>query len=362
MAKRARNFVASGDMMSLQDDSGRSASVGVAPQDESSDELVRLIYRSVLRREADESGVRYFGGELRRGRSVNSILEEFVNCEEFQTSTKLFVPPGHFYSPVVDQREAIDYFARLAPQPVAELPGIDISREAMLSEWKAFLPYLRDIPFGAQKSGQWRYGFENPAYSWADGSLLHAVLRRFKPRRLIEVGSGWSSACAIDTIENFLGGACEVTFIEPYPALLKELVASTSVQTLIIDQPIQNVPLDRFESLEAGDVLFIDSTHVVKTGSDVCHEVFDILPRLKSGVLLHFHDVFWPFEYPRAWAVDDNRSWNELYLLRAFLQNNSDWRVVFFNDYMAKMASVEIARDFPDFFKNTGGALWLQRR
>ena len=91
-----------------------------------------------------------------------------------------------------------------------------------------------------------------------------------------------------------------------------------------------------FDELNEGDILFIDSTHVLRTGSDVCFELFEVLPRLAPGVLVHFHDIFWPFEYPRAWVVDENRSWNELYAIRAFLMNNSDWHIIFFNHYFAK--------------------------
>jgi hypothetical protein len=119
--------------------------------------------------------------------------------------------------------------------------------------------------------------------------------------------------------------------------------------------------LELFEQLQPGDFLFIDSTHILRTGSDVCFELFEILPRLASGVIVHFHDVFWPFEYPAEWIVDENRSWNELYALRAFLTDNGKWKILFFNNYFAKLERSLVEKTFPTFLRNPGGALWLQR-
>jgi hypothetical protein len=99
----------------------------------------------------------------------------------------------------------------------------------------------------------------------------------------------------------------------------------------------------------------------MRTGSDVCFELFEVLPRLAPGVFVTIHDMFWPFEYPRYWAVDENRSWNEIYAWRAFLTGNSQWRIVFFNDYFEKFEKSRIESTFPNFLKNSGGAIWLQR-
>ncbi|WP_371851735.1 class I SAM-dependent methyltransferase [Rhodoplanes serenus] len=109
---------------------------------------------------------------------------------------------------------------------------------------------------------------------------------------MIEIGCGWSSACTLDTVEHYLNGECQITFIDPYPALVQGLIGKTSVPVTVLGVEVQNVPLDTFDVLQDGDVLFIDSTHVLRTGSDVCMELFEILPRLSPGVLVHFHDMF----------------------------------------------------------------------
>ena len=325
--------------------------------------VVSALYRGMLHREPDPDGLKHYVAALMRGKSAAAVAEAFIASEEFRQrdATKLFAPPGHFYSPIVDVDEARAHLARMDQAP-AQIPGIGIDKATMLKEWQTLLPFLSTLRFPDTKTTSSRYAFDNPSYSWGDGSVLSAMLRRHRPHRLIEVGSGWSSACAIDTIEQFLDGKCEVTFIEPYPHLLRELVGTTLVPTRILDIPVQKVPLKTFDTLQAGDILFIDSTHILRTGSDVCCELFDILPRLSSGVIVHIHDMFWPFEYPANWIVDDNRSWNELYAVRAFLTDNANWQITFFNNYFAKVARAEIEATYPQFLKNAGGALWLQRR
>lgn len=324
--------------------------------------LVSAFYRGILRREPDAEGLNHYVAALMRGKSATAVAETFIASEEFKNrdATKLYAPPGHFYSPIVDVDEARAHLARIDRAP-AQIPGITIDKAAMLEEWQALLPFLGTIQFPETKTASTRYAFDNPSYSWGDGSVLHAMLRRHKPRRLIEVGSGWSSACAIDTIEQFLDGKCDVTFIEPYPRLLHELLGKTRVPTRILEMPVQKVPLTTFDALEAGDFLFIDSTHILRTGSDVCCELFEILPRVSPGVFVHIHDMFWPFEYPSDWILEDNRSWNELYAVRAFLTDNAHWRIVFFNNYFAKLATSEIEATYPQFLRNAGGALWLER-
>jgi Methyltransferase domain len=326
--------------------------------------LIHAFYQGFLRREPDPPGLESRVTALIAGRSGADIAEEFLACAEFKArNVKLFVPPGHHYSPIVDPAEASRHLDRLATRgPQFALPGIEVDRDRMFEEWRTFLPFFATMPFDASPKDGLRYGFDNPAYSWGDGSIVHAMLRRCRPKRLIEIGSGWSSACAIDTIERFFETPCHVTFIEPYPELLDRLVGSTALNVRRLNIPVQQTPIEFFEELEAGDILFIDSTHVLRTGSDVCFELFEILPRLKPGVFVHFHDIFWPFEYPRNWAVDENRSWNELYALRLMLTNSPHWRIVFFNDYFYKIAQREIEATYPAFLNNPGGALWLEKR
>lgn len=274
----------------------------------------------------------------------------------------LFVPPGHFYSPITHPAEVARHLdATQGKEAPRQLADVHLDHTAIVETWRALLPYLQSAPFSERPADGLRFGYENPAYSYGDASMLHAMLRHLRPARVVEIGSGWSSAVIVDTDERYLGGETSLTFIEPFPELLTTLVGAGSGHTRVVDRPVQQAPLEIFLELQRNDILLIDSTHVVKTGSDVCFELFEILPRLASGVMVHIHDMFWPFEYPRSWAVNENRSWNELYAIRAFLAGNSQWRVRMFNDYLAQIDRALIEETFPLFLRNPGGALWLER-
>lgn len=273
-----------------------------------------------------------------------------------------FVPPGHFYSPVVSIPEAVRDAARLFESMPREIPGIDMREAQQLELLTEFEALYASIPFPATKTAGSRYHYDNPAYSYSDAISLHCMLRHLAPRRLIEVGSGYSSCATLDTAERFLGNALQLTLIEPYPQLVHSLLSDADRAAVqVLPQRVQDVDLAVFQALQAGDVLFIDSTHVSKTGSDVNHLLFNVLPALRSGVHVHFHDVFYPFEYPRDWVMG-GRSWSEIYLLRAFLQYNAAFEIVFMNTFVQQFHAARIAERMPLCLKNSGGSIWLRKR
>jgi predicted O-methyltransferase YrrM len=244
------------------------------------------------------------------------------------------------------------------------VPGISIDRKDMVRRWHELLPLITSSPFTEKPSGRFRYGLGNPYYAWGDGIVLQAMLRLYRPRRIVEIGSGWSSVCMNDTINQYLDGNCQLTLIDAVPARVRDLLGEAALQRniTILERRVQDVAAESFESLKENDILFIDSSHVLRTGSDVCHELFEILPRLSSGVLVQIHDIFWPFEYPRRWAVIENRSWNELYAVRAFLTHNDRWSIIMFNSFMAQLERDLAERTCRDFTKGPVAALWIQRR
>lgn len=333
-----------------------------------SDERVKLVtslYQGILRRLPDIQELEHWTRELSSGTSLKDVARAFIECEEFRQSSHvpLFVPLGHFYSPLTDPAEVKRYLATIESAPIPEsLPGITISLDALSEMWHSLTPLFNSTNFSLTPARGFRYGLDNPSYSWGDGLLLNAMIRHWRPKKIIEIGNGWSSACILDTVEFYLRGPCQLTFIDPNQELFRSLVGEAKLDACNLACNVQDVPVETFDELGSGDILFIDSTHILKTGSDVCHELFNILPRLKPGVLVHIHDIFWPFEYPRSWAVDENRSWNELYVIRAFLTDNIQWEVVFFNDFFGKIKIDLIKATYPDFLRNPGGALWLRRR
>lgn len=181
------------------------------------------------------------------------------------------------------------------------------------------------------------------------------MIRNFKPARIIEVGAGYSTLVATKAAA-LNGAATEITAIEPYPG---DLLQSLSSQVHIVRQSAQSVDMDAFTDLRENDILFIDSSHVVKTGSDVCYLALEALPRLNDGVIVHFHDIFPPFNYPLNWLLDLRVFWNEQYLLQAYLMHNQRARVLFAVRYMIENHA-DLMRDAFFDCEATGGSLWLR--
>lgn len=272
-----------------------------------------------------------------------------------------FVPPGHFYSPMPSPEEVARDAERIYPAPPRTLPGIDLREDAQMALLERFLPLYGEMPFSSQPKPGLRYGFENGAYSYADAILLHCMIRHLAPKRIIEIGSGHSSCVSLDTNERYFGGRIEAVFIEPYPDLLRSLLKPGDAERIrIIPSRLQDVPAGLFATLQANDILFIDSTHVGKIGSDVNFIFAEILPALQPGVRVHVHDIFYPFEYPRYW-VDEGRAWNEAYMLRCFLQYNARFRIELWSHFVALFHEDWLAQHMPLCLRNPGASIWLQR-
>lgn len=271
--------------------------------------------------------------------------------------------PGHFYSPIPDLAEV----KRNAPLAGGVL-GVELRPQAQRQFLAECAEAFRPLPFSVARSDGFRYYLDNPFFSFGDGIILYCMLRRFKPKHIIEIGSGFSSAAMLDTADRYLGRDCRITFIEPYPDRLRSLLRAEDLSRHSLEvKPVQQVDLSIFDQLAAGDILFVDSSHVAKSGSDLAHILFNILPRVQRGVIVHFHDIFWPFEYPLVW-YEAGRAWNEAFFLRAFLQYNSAFEVLFFNSYMAETEPKTIEKLWPEMlsqpsFRETMGnsSLWLQR-
>ncbi len=279
----------------------------------------------------------------------------------------LAYPPGHFASPLPNVAEVNRDHPTLSEPRRQSLPGIELNLSLQLHLLQQFQPHLGAAPFPAAPTPEFRYAFENSFFSYADGLYLYGILKLFRPQRIIEVGSGFSSALMLDTRERDLSWNVDLTFIEPYPVRLRTLLRANEPATLL-ETRVQDTPRELFGTLEANDVLLIDSSHVSKIGSDVNVLFFEILPSLKPGVLVHIHDIFWPFEYPRSW-YDLGWAWNEAYLLRALLQDSSRYEIVLFPSYLEVHHTEAVRASSPQLLKRaeatpTTGAssLWLRAR
>jgi hypothetical protein len=301
---------------------------------------------------------------LRRERAVGSEPPAAANpappAEEIPALR--FAPPGHFYSPLPDLEEVARRGAELFKSSVRSIPGVELNEAAQLTLLERFRGFYSEQPFTPQRSSARRYHFENPMYSYSDALFLYFMLRHLQPRRVIEVGSGYSSCVTLDTSELFLQGSVKCTFIEPFPdRLLGLLRPGDKDRVEVLTSPLQQLASARFSELGANDILFIDSTHVSKIGSDVNRLLFEVLPSLSPGVYVHIHDIFYPFEYPRTW-IEEGRAWNEAYLLRAFLQYNSAFEIVLFTSFLHQRHPQLLAELFPLSTRNPGASLWIRRR
>ena len=269
-------------------------------------------------------------------------------------------PPGHFYSPVPDLAEVKRRESTIFTVPSA-LPGVALNEAAQLRLLASLAQHYSKQPFTPQKQPGLRYFFDNPNFTYGEAVVLYCLMCLVQPKRIIEIGSGYSSCVFLDTNELVFDHQIDCTFIEPYPELLLSLLKPGEAERVrILPSPVQDVELGRFAELQSGDILFVDSSHVSKVGSDVNWIVFEILPRLADGVYVHFHDVEYPFEYPKKW-IYQGRVWNEAYLLRAFLQYNDTFVVELYNSFLGQLHSEEFGRALPLGLKNPGTSLWLRR-
>lgn len=248
---------------------------------------------------------------------------------KYTESRGLHILPVNYYSPVPDTQELPDSLWL----PKKDPPGIDMG-------------YEKSVTLLEELAGTYQaeYGrFTNPAfisngafqlsngrYGCGDAELLYSMVRHLKPSKIIEIGAGLSTLIMARAVcqnrEDDQNYHCHFLSIDPYPAdYLQPLPPGI---TELRRMELQLVPLYEFLSLKAGDILFIDSSHVAKIGSDVVYEYLEILPSLPPGVFVHIHDVFLPQEYPAEWYKTDIVFWNEQYLLQAFLALNAEFEVV----------------------------------
>jgi predicted O-methyltransferase YrrM len=287
-------------------------------------------------------------------RGIGGHDEEPVACR---------FPLGHYYSPLPDNRELAREPRRgmVWPERARPTPGIDWNGAWQRRLAEIFAAQDRLDFEDDESSDPTRYWTRNDQYPALDAWVLEGMLRYLRPRQMIEVGSGYSSLVTARVNREFLNGSMRFTCIEPYPrGFLQQGVPGIS--DLRVEE-IQDTPLDLFETLGDGDVLFIDTSHTVKTGGDVAWIYGEILPRLSRGVVVHIHDAFIPGEYPEQWVLE-GWGWNEIYLIRAFLAFNSGYDIMFGVRWMLENHPELIDEAFPGFggHRDRGGAaLWIRR-
>jgi predicted O-methyltransferase YrrM len=277
------------------------------------------------------------------------------------------IVPIHFYQPIPDTRT----LSPLLSERTSELVGIDINESFQLDLLDKFEKQFKaeyDALPRSPTSDPAQFHLDNTAFSTIDAEILYCMIRQFHPRRIIEIGSGQSTLLSAQALrENARGGEVsgELISIEPYPN--EVLQRGVPGLTELIQSKVQQVPLERFAALEANDILFIDSSHVVQIDSDVNYEFLEILPRLKAGVIVHIHDIYLPREYDLA-MFNRHKTFglNEQYLLHAFLAFNKEFEILWASNYMYVTHPKEMERAFRSYSEHlSGGAVpgsfWIRR-
>ena len=272
------------------------------------------------------------------------------------------ITPVHYYQPIPDSRELSADLWSLR----SSMCGVDINEQfqiELLSKFHSAFSSEYDR-FPASSSDPLQFHFSQTVFCSVDAELLYCMIRHFKPRTMIEVGSGMSTLLAAEAMRKneMEGHPGKLTAIDPYPR--EFLHRGVPGLTELLEAKVQSVPIERFCALEANDILFIDSSHVIKIGGDVIYEYLDLIPRLQPGVIVHCHDIFLPAEYPKSWILEQRWFWTEQYLLQAFLAFNSAFEVLMAGSFLHLYHSEKLKAAFASYNPATvwPGSFWMRRK
>lgn len=297
--------------------------------------------------------------------SLRDWIEAFVARHfDFFQRHGFHVVPNRFDQPVPDTSRLPH---RLWVGP-SKLPGIDMRHEAQLALLEemaaAYRAEYETFPLEPGPDPR-RYHIVNDRFERVDGELLWCMVRRFRPRRILEIGAGMSTLLSAEALLRNAaedGGAPgELTAVDPYPTPVLRRGVPGLTRLLISDA--QDLSLERFTELERNDILFIDSSHVLKTGSDVQYLFLEALPCLQPGVVVHVHDIFLPSEFPKDWIKREHRFWTEQYLLQAFLAFNSAFEVLIAASHLHHTNPEALEAAFPSYRRDRAwpASFWMHR-
>lgn len=275
---------------------------------------------------------------------------------------KIFMEVGvlpiidHYYEPLINPKK----YLKKSLRNDRELPGINFNVAEQLTLLDKFNYNEELIKIPISKSEEFGYYYNNDSYGSGDGEYLYNMIRYFKPKKIIEIGSGSSTLMAINALKENKADdnsySCCHTCIEPYEQPWLE-----EMELEVIRERVEAIEKSFFRGLEANDILFIDSSHIIRPQGDVLFEYLEILPIIKPGVIVHIHDIFMPKDYPNEW-IHKHVLWNEQYLLEAFLTFNERFKIIGALNYLSHNYRDRLSRKCPIFEKQTSrepGSFWI---
>jgi hypothetical protein len=280
-----------------------------------------------------------------------------AEADALRNDRKPSAPHGHVHSPVVNIEQVERDQERIWPE-APELPGIDFNRDGHQRFLAGpFARYIGEFEEFIATSGDAeapRFHEPNPTFTGLDARVLFVMLRALRPRKMIAIGSGHSTLLTAEVNRLYLESTLDLTFVEPSPP--PYLRSRHDGNTRVIAKRPQDLR-GLHREFQSGDILFLDTSHVTKTGSDVNHLYFEVIPRLAPGVIIHIHDIFLPLDYPKSW-VFGGRSWNEQYLVQAMLTFTNAFKILFSSAYCHHALRPTLARSLGGEALD-GQSLWL---
>ena len=286
--------------------------------------------------------------------------------EKLPVSERIFMKIGllpvldHFYQPLINPKK----YLTKSLSTDRPLPGIDWNVAEQLRYLERFnhMDEARQLPLTNKGLTERDFYYNNSMFCSGDAEYYYGLIRWLKPKKIIEVGSGMSTLLALKAIEANKKEndqhQTQLTCIEPYR---NDWLASLNVS--FVKKKVEEMSLEFFQDLGEGDILFIDSSHIIRAQGDVLSEYLTILPSLRPGVLVHVHDIFSPKDYPEQWVVKDHRLWNEQYLLEAFLSFNSRFKIIGALNYLCHNHRSELLARCPVLASQSGrepGSFWFK--
>lgn len=271
----------------------------------------------------------------------------------------IFPIRDHYYEPLFNPK-----YLTHSLRDDRDIPGIDFNKRGQLELLRSFHYAEELMKFPMENTGdETVYYYNNDSYGLGDAEFLYSMIRKFKPHNIIEIGSGNSTLIAIEAVkknkEEDAGYTCKHKCIEPY-----EMKWLENCEVEVIRKKLQDVDMNLFSSLGADDILFIDSSHIIRPQGDVVIEYLNILPILHKGVIVHIHDIFTPQDYCDEWVYEDVRFWNEQYMLEAFLSCNKEFEILAMVNYLKNKHFSLLAEKCPILGKNPeheACAFWMRK-
>lgn len=281
-------------------------------------------------------------------------------CWEILKKLEIIPIRNHYYEPLISANQL---WKELTEE--RKLIGIDLNIEVQLSYLENFNYSNELLHFPMKKGNKNNFYFQNSGFSCGDAEILYSMIRYLKPKKIIEVGSGNSTLMSLNAIrknrQEDKEYRCDFYCIEPFEQPWLE----AKKEIKVLRKKVEEVDLNFFLKLEKNDILFIDSSHVIRPQGDVLYEYQEILPALQTGVVIHIHDIFTPRDYPKEWLIDEVRLWNEQYLLEGYLTNNSEVEIICALNYLKHNYWDAISAKCPILKKHKEaepGSFWIRKK